>query len=134
MGQTLVKVMGVVAKGDYILPSGRADGLGIAVSPSEIRVEQLADVVGVAWGHGGVPGRLGLVNVAVGLRPVEMTRFVAGQQVALESLREDYASANREIARLRSELATMQASFGEVRELAERLESMQAVRVAGNGR
>ena len=123
MGQTLVKVVGTVEKGDYILPSGKNDGYGIAVSPSDIRAEQLASVVGIAWGAGGTEGRLGLVNVAVGLRPVEVTRVIAEQQASLDAARD-------EIAQLKSELTTMQASIQRLDNLSRQLETLQAVQLA----
>jgi len=123
MGQTLVKVVGVVQQGDFILPSGLDDGRGIAVRPDSIRPEQLASVVGVAWGHGGRRGQLGLVNVAVGLRPVELTRVIGEQQAALDS-------AEREISALRAQVTTMQASLDKVEELEAAVASLQAVRLA----
>jgi hypothetical protein len=134
MGQTLVKVVGHVNKGDYILPSGKHDGLGIAIAPDTIRVDQLSSVVGIAWGAGGTPGRLGLVNVAVGLRPVEFTRVIADQQATLDDLREQYTSAKLEIARLQAELETMQAALGGLEELRTQVESLLQARVARNAR
>jgi hypothetical protein len=43
-----VKVRGSVQAGDYIVPSGRGDGTGLAVPPAEITAEQAAQVVGRA--------------------------------------------------------------------------------------
>jgi hypothetical protein len=134
MGQTLVKVVGVVSKGDYILPSGNGDGTGVAVSPDAIRADQLASVVGIAWGSGGKHGSLGLVNVAVGLRPVEVTRVMADQQASLDSLREEHASAQREIARLQADLETVQAAMTRLDDLRLKVESLLEVRVARDDR
>ena len=49
MGQVPVKVVGKVAIGDYILPSGNNDGLGIAVNPSDMKLGDYSRIVGVAW-------------------------------------------------------------------------------------
>jgi hypothetical protein len=119
MGQTLVKVKGVVRKGDFIVPSGNDDGHGVAVSPDAITADQLASVVGVAWGEGGRPGRLGLVNVAIGLRPVEVTRVIGKQQAKL-------TAAADEIAALRAELGTVQASLAELQDVTAEIGALRA--------
>lgn len=66
LGQVPVKVVGPVSPGDYIIPSGRNNGIGIAVPAAELTAEQAAIVVGVAWEAlaDGIPG---YVNVAVGM-------------------------------------------------------------------
>jgi len=84
-----------------------------------ITADQLASVVGVAWGEGGRPGRLGLVNVAVGLRPVEVTRVIGEQQAKL-------TAASDEIASLRAELGTVQASLSELKNVAAEIGALRA--------
>ena len=74
MGQTLVKVRGRVQVGDFIVPSGLNDGTGVGVRPDEITATQLGAVVGVAWES--INEDFGLVNVAVGLKPVEIARRI----------------------------------------------------------
>lgn len=66
MGQVPVKVTGKVRPGDFILPSGRNDGTGIAVSPDNIEPGQYSKIVGVAWSET-VSDRAGFVNTAVGI-------------------------------------------------------------------
>ncbi|MDX1387597.1 MAG: hypothetical protein R3344_00280 [Acidobacteriota bacterium] len=127
MGQTLVKVWGVVEKGDFIVPSGREDGTGIAVSPDAITADQLGQVLGVAWGRGGQHGHLGLVNVAIGLRPVEVTKVIGEQQASLEALEQEHAHALNEIAALRAELGTMQATLTDLQEIAGNIDVLKAV-------
>ncbi|MDQ7039787.1 MAG: hypothetical protein Q9M35_02505 [Rhodothermus sp.] len=46
VGQAWVKVRGPVQAGDFILPSGKNDGSGVAVSPEALRVDQVGQVVG----------------------------------------------------------------------------------------
>ncbi len=48
-GQVPVAVRGIVHQGDYIVPSGREDGTGVAVSPKAIQMEQIPFIVGTAW-------------------------------------------------------------------------------------
>ena len=66
MGQVPVFVEGPVRAGDYILPSGRDDGTGLAVAPSALAPADLCRVVGRAWadGQGGGCRR---VLVAIGV-------------------------------------------------------------------
>lgn len=66
MGQVPVKVVGRVDIGDYILPSGNHDGVGIAVKPSEMKIADFAKVIGVAW-EAAEDAPLNYVNVAIGL-------------------------------------------------------------------
>lgn len=49
MGQVLVKVNGPVKLGDFIIPSGRQDGTGIAVSEDQLTMAQQTMIVGRAW-------------------------------------------------------------------------------------
>tara|TARA_B110000503_G_scaffold100489_1_gene150356 strand:+ start:5899 stop:10953 length:5055 start_codon:yes stop_codon:yes gene_type:complete len=65
LGQVPVQVRGAVKSGDYIVASGRSDGYGIAVHPSEIRPEDFDQLVGVAWESG--LKAFNTINVAVGL-------------------------------------------------------------------
>lgn len=49
MGQVPVRVVGAVEAGDYIVPSGKNDGMGIAVAPEELPAGLHHQIVGVAW-------------------------------------------------------------------------------------
>jgi hypothetical protein len=49
VGQSEVKVRGVVKAGDYLIPDGEQQGVAIAISPEVITVDQFASVVGQAW-------------------------------------------------------------------------------------
>ncbi|MBN1449271.1 MAG: hypothetical protein JXA28_15195 [Bacteroidetes bacterium] len=66
LGQVPVKVVGPVAVGDYIIPSGQNNGVGIAVDPSDLTAEQASRVIGVAWSSVEA-GRPGYANTAVGM-------------------------------------------------------------------
>lgn len=49
MGQVPVKVLGPVQSGDYIIPSGNNDGIGIAVHPEQLPTEDFKSILGVSW-------------------------------------------------------------------------------------
>ena len=66
MGQVPVDILGRVEAGDFILPSGDWDGFGIAVSPEDLRLEDLDQILGIAW-QSGTDKHFNTVNVAVGL-------------------------------------------------------------------
>ncbi|WP_353480517.1 hypothetical protein [Haliscomenobacter sp.] len=68
MGQVPVKVAGKVEIGDYILPSGNFDGLGIAVNPKDMKISDFSKIVGVSWEIVNDESMLHYVNVAVGLK------------------------------------------------------------------
>lgn len=67
MGQVPVKVVGKVDVGDYIIPSGNNDGLGIAVNPKDMKIADFSRIVGVAW-EAAKDAPLNYVNVGVGLK------------------------------------------------------------------
>ncbi|MBT5954841.1 hypothetical protein HOG98_09005 [bacterium] len=64
-GQISVKVQGNVEKGQYILPSGKNDGVGIALSKEEIPADMLHLVVGRAW-ESADGDDINLIKAAVG--------------------------------------------------------------------
>ena len=76
MGQVQVKVAGSVSSGDYILPSGNNDGLGIAVSPDDMKSGDYGRVVGIAWeaGRGDMP--FNFINTAVGVNANDLSKKV----------------------------------------------------------
>ena len=62
MGQVPVRVLGAVNLGDYILPSGGNNGLGIAVSPANMKPQDYKKIVGVAWSAASATARLRSTN------------------------------------------------------------------------
>jgi hypothetical protein len=87
IGQASVRVRGAVQAGDFIVPSGLNDGIGIAVAPERITTEQFAQVVGQAW-ESSADVAVKSVRVAVGLLRHDPTvqRLVAHQQAQAEQL------------------------------------------------
>ena len=64
VGQVNIKVVGQVQQGDWIVPSGKHDGIGIAVSSEELTLDHR--IVGRAW-ETNLDPQLKKVNCAVGL-------------------------------------------------------------------
>jgi len=64
IGQVPVKVVGPVQQGDWIIPSGEHDGVGLAVSPDKLMLEHR--IVCQAW-ETNLTNELKKVNCAVGL-------------------------------------------------------------------
>jgi hypothetical protein len=66
VGQVPVRVRGPVRAGDYVVPSAREDGTGVAVSPQDLTAETAALAVGRALEAGGRE-EVSRVRVLVGL-------------------------------------------------------------------
>ncbi|HOJ05497.1 MAG TPA: hypothetical protein PK916_15975 [Bacteroidota bacterium] len=85
LGQVPVKVVGPVNVGDYIIPSGRNNGVGHAVAPSAMTAAQAGQVVGVAW-SALADGIAGYVNVAVGMPVKAGVEVLQKQQETISTL------------------------------------------------
>lgn len=66
IGQVPVKVRGIVRAGDYVIPSGLNDGIGVAVAPEKLLPAQYSQIVGVASGSS-TEESVKLVVIEVGL-------------------------------------------------------------------
>ena len=66
IGQVQVRVRGAVEAGDYVVASGLGDGVGLAVGPEDLRLEQVSSVVGQAWETSNLDSER-RVNIVVGL-------------------------------------------------------------------
>ncbi|MFH1039437.1 MAG: hypothetical protein V1789_12305 [PVC group bacterium] len=66
MGQVPARVRGKVQTGDYIVPSGLNDGIGMAIAPDKLTSDDCAQIVGSAWEASNDEG-VKLVNISVGL-------------------------------------------------------------------
>jgi len=80
MGQVSVRIVGKVNAGDYILPSGNNDGLGIAVAPNDLPIYDYSKIVGKAWETIDNDLPFNFVNVGVGIR----TNQLAGKVDEIE--------------------------------------------------
>jgi len=111
VGQVPVRVRGAVAAGDYIVPSGLADGTGVAIAPGDLTVANLSQIVGKAWSgfqpaqnrRGGVNNRaLGSVNVAIGVGSTD-------QQAMIDAFNRQMAGALSRINNLARRIADLES-------------------------
>lgn len=116
MVQTPIKVLGDVNVGDFLIPSGMDNGLAIAVSRDRIRVDQLKQVIGVAWDDN--KEIYGLVNAAVGLTTADVSSVMERQYTSLtkaEDRIQNLTAQNRtlenQVAELTSQIGQLQTSL-----------------------
>lgn len=95
LGQAPTFVVGQVKSGDYIIPSGKNDGYGLAVSPSDLRLEHVSQIVGRAWEDGDEP--VNFVNMVVGLKTGEMAKI-------LQLFQEDYSKLDKRLSQIEARL------------------------------
>jgi hypothetical protein len=100
MGQIPVKVRGIVLSGDYILPSGRNDGTGIAVSPKDIKPEQYKQIVGVAWSEALVEGIVTRINMAIGLNSNDLATLAIEQDKKIKGMESKFALLEQRLVAL----------------------------------
>ncbi len=103
IGQVWVKVRGPVQVGDYIVPSGKNDGTGIAVRPADLRPEHLSMLVGRVWEVETPADGKGLhrVRVAVGLPAVvDLGGLLRMKEQRIEALEQRIAALEARLAAL----------------------------------
>ncbi|MEL7120173.1 MAG: hypothetical protein AAFO07_12050, partial [Bacteroidota bacterium] len=86
MGQIPVKVIGQVNKGDYILPSGNGDGLGIAVNPKKMLPKDYHRIVGIAWDESDGKAPFKMINTAVGINQNDLADIVDQMQTVMNEM------------------------------------------------
>ncbi|WP_309381655.1 hypothetical protein [Cerasicoccus frondis] len=114
LGQVDVRVIGEVAVGDCLIPSGQEDGTAIAMTPEHLKAADLSRVIGCAWEAHDGQGE-GKINTIIGLPNAHWKN----QQTLLTSLQNDNAS-------LRSANVEMQGQLNQLRaEHQQSTESLQ---------
>ncbi|MBK8506233.1 MAG: hypothetical protein IPL46_30955 [Saprospiraceae bacterium] len=84
IGQLPVRVRGPVQSGDWIVPDGEHQGVGIAISSQNITPAH--QIVGQAWASSSDPG-VKRVNTAVGLdHSPALRQVITAQEKRIESL------------------------------------------------
>ena len=66
LGQVPVRVIGKVAVGDYLIPSGNNDGFAIAIAPDKLPIADHRRIIGIAW-ETAKDAPLNVINAAVGI-------------------------------------------------------------------
>ncbi len=103
LGQVPVKVLGAVAVGDYILPSGRNDGSGIARRAGDMTIADYGRIVGRAWSSGDSP-HLNYVNVLIATQTGELADVAKAQQTKIDALNTEMASLKAALRELLPDL------------------------------
>jgi hypothetical protein len=106
MGQVPVVVTGKVKLGDYILPDGNHKGLGIAISPENMKPEQYKNIVGIAWSES-KDAIATEINVAVGLNALSISKEVNRQNDII-------AKQDEQISMLKKVLCSMNTAMSKV--------------------
>ena len=85
LGQVIVRVVGPVEIGDYILPSGNNDGYAVAVHPNQLLPHEYKNIVGVSWEA--APNQpLNFVNVAIGLNQNDLAKKTAQLESQVDNI------------------------------------------------
>jgi hypothetical protein len=97
VGQVAVMVEGPVKAGDFIVPSGRADGVGRAVSPSALASGDLTQIVGRAWETSDLvaPKRVNAMVGAGGYATQGLAAMLAVQNETIRALYAELAQLKR---------------------------------------
>lgn len=90
MGQVPVRVIGKVNKGDYIISLKSGSGLGLAVSPALLTIDQMSLVAGCSWTEASDPG-VKFVNMVVGVKSNEWINFIRSGSEQIDSLKKEIA-------------------------------------------
>lgn len=104
MGQVPVKVFGKVNIGDYIIPSGKNDGIGVAMPQSKIKINQIKSIVGLAWTKSENTTGFNMINVAVGLNRND-------NNIIVQKLNEEVSNQAAEIAYLKNQIQDILSSI-----------------------
>lgn len=108
MGQVPVKVFGKVNIGDYIIPGGYNDGIGIAVPPQKITSDQINKIVGVAWEASEQTFGFSFVNAAVGINRND-------SNLIIKQLENKIESQHKEIEILKNQIENILVSISEIK-------------------
>ncbi len=111
-GQVPVKVIGVVNKGDYIIPSGIEDGTGMAIAPELVTIDELTKTVGIAWQASNNPS-VKMIKVGVGLNLKNVTSIIKQSSIYDKSLVAKLQKKSSELELLLAEIDTSNSEYEE---------------------
>jgi len=109
MGQVPVKVFGKVQIGDYIIPSGSNNGVGIGVSPNNMQPDQYQKIVGIAWEANETS--FGYINVAVGLNANDIARLSIKQEQKIEQQKDEINSLKDQLSKMNGVLSQLLPNY-----------------------
>jgi hypothetical protein len=139
LGQVSVTIEGPCNPGDLIVPSGKADGYGRAIVPSQIQPSDIPRVIGQAWASAG-GGQQSQVNVLVGpgvATPIAATPLLSQQANSVQALTSQVAQQATELqtltdaskeqsTKLQALADTAAAQAAEIKSLTDRTETQAA--------
>jgi hypothetical protein len=102
LGQAPVKIRGAVQAGDFIIPSGRNDGTGVAVSPKEMDADRCGQIVGRTM-------------ESSDNKDIKLVRAVVGLHAASPALREVSREKDRQIEELTARMDAMEEKLMEMK-------------------
>ncbi|MEP6796068.1 MAG: hypothetical protein ABJB16_17190 [Saprospiraceae bacterium] len=108
LGQVPVFVQGPVELGDYIIPSGKNDGIGRAIKTNELSAEILPEIFGKAWSASPLETTV-VINVSVGMRPTEIAEVLKQREANLKSLQQQINDQNAIHTELKADVDMLKA-------------------------
>ncbi len=93
MGQVPVLTLGDVEVGDFIVASGYNDGYAKAISPKDISLADLKQVIGKAWSASNGQ-KASIINVSVGLKTNEWVEIFQQQDAKIKQLESQVKKIN----------------------------------------
>ena len=105
LGQVPVKIIGAVSTGDWIIPSGKADGLAFAKSSLEINLDDV--IIGQAW-ETNLNAEEKLVNVIVGIDQTSALRSI------ISSLQSTIQDQDRKLINHEQSIADIQSKLEKI--------------------
>ena len=132
LGQVRALVRGCVKSGDYILPSGFEDGIGVAVSPDDLKIEHLGRILGRAWSES-TNGVVSMITVAVGLNTNDYTEILKRQQDQMLERDCEFAALKADHARLKAQMDTVSAKLTTMLASMEKVNTFMVSQIDGLG-
>ena len=108
LGQVPVFVQGPVELGDYIIPSGKNDGIGIAIGKDELTAEILPLIFGKAWSSSPLETTV-VINTSIGLRPIEIAEVLQQRDAHLKSLQVQMNEQDTIYSKLKEDVESLKA-------------------------
>lgn len=113
-GQVPVKVLGKVIAGDYIIPSGLEDGIGIAVRPELMTGEEFGKTIGRAWESSNNPD-VKFINVGIGLPLKDVAGFITRRISENEQLRKELISDDEQLNYINAKISEMKENLSVIK-------------------
>jgi len=125
MGQVQTLVEGPVKSGDLIVASGRSDGLGRAVSPENVSLDDLSMVLGRSWSTENEPG-IHMVNVVIGIKTNEWIEIFRRHSAGIMAARDIADDNTAKLVALAAENRGLRDELAEVKGMVDRIEDLAA--------